>query len=141
MAEPNQPNVWDRINIALSSVCETKSDDYWKNVFTAAKARTVLKAQLLQTLQSNNIEIADDFQMTEIEHRIFQMEKSTETYDEHKIREDQCRVCLAVVGIGFVNLFKNSHETPSIIDKLMECSRISQVTSCFFFLIELFGYL
>lgn len=94
---------------------EEKSDDYWKQIFAAAKARTELKAQLLRSLHSNKIEITDDLRMTEIDKRML----------EH--HEDQCRVCLEN-GNGFLNLFKESNETPpSMVDKLMECSRISQV--------------
>lgn len=97
----------------------------------------MVKAQLLQSLQCNQMEITDDLHMTDIENRILQHEKSSAM--EPEIDEinsvDQCRVCLEY-GNGFLNLFYDLHETPSTIDKLMECSRISQV--CYFFRLFVF---
>lgn len=102
-------------------------------MFAATTARTVLKAQLLQSLQSNQIEITDDLQMTDIESRILQHEKSDFLERSGcEVSVDQCRVCLTY-GNGLVNLFEDLNETPSTIDKLMECSRISQVDSMNFF--------
>lgn len=94
----------------------------------------MIKAQLLQSLQCNQMEITDDLHMTEIENRILQHEKSSamEPEVEESNSIDQCRVCLEY-GNGFINLFNDLHETPSMIDKLMECSRISQVESLFRF--------
>lgn len=117
MAERNSLTVWKKISIELYTEPETKSDVYWKNLFSAAKERTLLKVQLLNSLRNNKIEISDDLQMTDIENRILQHVTDG---------EDQCRVCLER-GNDFLSLFKDCTRTPSIIDKLMECSRISQV--------------
>ncbi|KAG4065393.1 hypothetical protein HA402_002791 [Bradysia odoriphaga] len=128
IADQNSPTVWKRISIALSSGHGIKTEDYWKRIFAAAKTRTMIKAQLLQSLQCNQMEITDDLQMTEIENRILQHEKSSAMDPEEINSIDQCRVCLEY-GNGFLSLFHDLHETPSTIDKLMECSRISQVDS------------
>lgn len=123
LAEENSPVVWERISVELSSQSEKKSDVYWKKLFAAAKARTVCKVQLLESLKSNKIEITGDLQMTEIENRLLEHEKSIKHESDS---EEQCRVCLTY-GNGFLNLFDEQSETPSVIDKLMECSRISKV--------------
>lgn len=94
-------------------------------MFAAATARSILKDQLLQLLQSNQIKITDDLQMTDVENRILEYDKLNRP-EEQEV--DQCRVCLEY-GIGLLNLFKDCDESPSTVEKLLECSRISQVCS------------
>ncbi|KAJ6649313.1 Zinc finger protein, partial [Pseudolycoriella hygida] len=126
LAEQNSNIAWERISNELSSEFGKKGELYWRNVFAAVKARTIVKAQLLESLQSNNINISDDLQMTDIENRILQQGNSNVKNEIVNGTEDRCRVCLQY-GYGFVNLFQESNQTPSLIDKLMECTRISQL--------------
>lgn len=126
LAESNSPIVWEKISIKLSSGSEKKPDTYWKSLFDAAKARTLLKVQLLKSLQNNRIEITDDLRLTEIENRILQHDQTISTYGYDNDGDDQCRICLEH-GNGFFNFFNEPQQTPSTIDKLMECSRISPV--------------
>lgn len=79
------------------------------------------------------MEITNDLQMTEKENhllKIVQNEKSIHKHNNNQGGEgDRCRICLEQ-GNDLINFFKEQYETetPSIVDKLIECSRISQVS-------------
>lgn len=68
--------------------------------------------------------------MTDVKNCLFETLQQGKPIIKHrneiKGEKDQCRICLEH-GNDLVNLFNEQFETPSIVDKLMECSRISQV--------------
>lgn len=128
----DSPSIWKTICVELATNRDKKSERYWMKVYNDTKERTSIKADLLGYLRKNKMEIASDLQMTENENRILDiLEGKKLTFDEVVKRDDDeeeiiCRICLER-GTDFIRLFNGQHETPSITDKLLECSRISQV--------------